>query len=79
MAKKVNLSEAKVHLSRLVEEAARGREIVITKAGKPMARLVALAPAPRPKTFGLLEGQIKVPEDFNAPLDPQTWKTFTGE
>ena len=49
MSKQVNLNEAKAHLSRLVEEAATGTEIVITKNGKPIARLVALAKPKRLK------------------------------
>lgn len=76
MAKTVNIHEAKTHLSRLVEEAAGGREIVIAKAGKAMARLVPLATTPRVKKLGLLKGQIKVPADFNAPLDPETLESF---
>lgn len=49
MNRQVNLYEAKTHLSRLVDEAARGHEIVIAKNDKPVARLVALAKAKRPK------------------------------
>lgn len=79
MSKSVNIHEAKTHLSRLVEQAAAGREIVIAKAGKPMARLVPLAVKARPKTFGLLKGQIKVPDDFNAPLDAQVLALFEGK
>lgn len=76
MPKTVNIHEAKTHLSRLVEEAAGGREIVIAKAGKAMARLVPLAPAPQVKKLGLLKGQLKIPADFNAPLDPETLESF---
>ena len=49
MSKQVNLYEAKTHLSRLVDEAAKGNEIVIAKDDKPVARLVALAKPKRPK------------------------------
>jgi prevent-host-death family protein len=69
MSKPVNIHEAKTHLSRLVEQAAAGKEIVIAKAGKPLARLVPLALPIRVKKLGLLKGQIKVPDDFNAPMD----------
>lgn len=78
MAKTVNIHDAKTHLSRLVEEAAGGHEIVIAKAGKAMARLVPLAPAPQAKKLGLLKGQFKVPADFNAPLDRKTLESFEG-
>ena len=79
MSKAINIHEAKTHLSRLVEQAAAGREVVIAKAGKPMARLVPLAAKPRPKAFGQLRGRLKVPDDFNAPLDVQTLALFTGK
>ena len=45
-------------------------EVVIAKAGKPVARLVPVEAAARPKKLGLLRGRIKVPADFNAPLSP---------
>ncbi len=64
----VDIQEAKTNLSRIVDEVAAGAEVVIAKAGKPMARLVPLASTPRTKTLGLLKGRIRVPDDFNAPL-----------
>jgi prevent-host-death family protein len=78
MSKAINIHDAKTHLSRLVEQAAQGKEIIIAKAGKPMARLVPLENAPRPKKYGLLEGQFKVPDDFDAPLDPRVLALFEG-
>ena len=79
MSKAINIHEAKTHLSRLVEQAAAGREIIIAKAGKPMARLVPLVGKPLPKAFGLLKGQFKVPDDFNAPLSPGILALFEGK
>jgi prevent-host-death family protein len=64
----INIHEAKTHLSRIVEEVAAGKEVIIAKAGKPMARLVPLQEAAAKKTLGLLAGKIKVPPNFNAPL-----------
>jgi prevent-host-death family protein len=64
----INIHDAKTHLSRIVDDVAAGAEVVIAKAGKPMARLVPLAGIPRPKRLGLLKGRIKVSDDFNAPL-----------
>ena len=64
----VNIHEAKTHLSRLVDEVAAGAEIIIAKAGKPMARLAPISTPVRKKHLGLLKGKIKVPDDFNAPL-----------
>lgn len=62
----VNVHAAKTHLSRLLERAEAGEEIVIGRAGKPIAKLVPYK-AERPKrTFGLLKGQIVVHGDFDA-------------
>jgi len=78
MSKAINIHDAKTHLSRLVEQAAAGKEIVIAKAGRPMARLVPLVAAAKPKKLGLLRGKIKVPDDFNAPLDAALLALFQG-
>ena len=63
----VNIHEAKTHLSRLVDLAARGEPFVIAKAGKPLVRVTALdAPAAgQVRRLGFMEGQITVPDDFD--------------
>lgn len=63
----VNIHEAKTHLSRLVEQAAKGESFVIAKAGKPLVKVVPLdAPsAGQVKRLGFLAGQIAVPDDFD--------------
>jgi prevent-host-death family protein len=63
----VNIHAAKTHLSRLVEDAAAGEEIIIAKAGKPIARLCPLADAPKQqrRRLGILDGKIHIPEDFD--------------
>lgn len=67
---KVNLYEAKTQLSKLVERAARGEEIVIAKNGTPVARLVAMPKAvTRKRRLGQLAGRISTTPDFDAPLD----------
>ena len=72
----VNIHEAKTHLSRILEEVAAGREIVIAKAGKPVARIVPLQ-EPRPAyRFGLLAGKIWVADDFDAPLPDEVLRDF---
>ena len=65
--KTFNIHDAKTHLSKLVELAAKGESFVIAKSGKPMVKVIALdAPEPsQVKRFGFMSGQIKVPEDFN--------------
>ena len=74
----VNLYEAKTHLSGLVERAAKGEEIVIAKAGKPMARLVpTLAANESPRTPGKnFMGITYIAEDFDAPLPEDVLHDF---
>lgn len=78
MAVFVNLYDAKTHLSRLVDRAARGEEIIIAKAGKPVARLVPLRPAGRRKP-GVWKGRIWVADDFEEPLPPRILRGFLGK
>lgn len=73
----INIHEAKTHLSRLVEEAAAGNEVVIAKNGVPRARLVPLERARKPK-FGVLKGKIRYPDDFDAPLPAGVLALFEG-
>ena len=73
----VNLYEAKTHLSSLVERAARGEEIVIAKAGRPLARLVAYEPR-CPLVFGSLAGKIEVPDDFDSLAGDEIAAMFDG-
>lgn len=63
----INIHEAKTHLSRLVEQAARGESFIIAKAGKPLVKVVPVnAPeAGQMKRIGFLEGEISVPDDFD--------------
>jgi prevent-host-death family protein len=74
----VNLYEAKTQLSSLVDRAAKGEEIVIAKAGKPMVKLVALAPENKPlRKFGQnLLGITYIADDFDAPLPEDVLKDF---
>jgi prevent-host-death family protein len=74
----VNLHEAKTHLSRLVDAAAKGEEIVIAKAGKPMARLVPLRPSVRKERKpGALKGKIWIAENFDAPMTAEEQSVWT--
>lgn len=76
--RQVNIHEAKTHLSRLVEEAAGGDEIIIAKAGKPVARLVAVATDTTPRRPGLLKETIWIADDFDAPLPAEILQCFDG-
>jgi prevent-host-death family protein len=71
----VNVHDAKTHLSRLLERAERGEEIVIARAGKPVARLVPLAPEPSERRPGYLKGRIVIHPSFYEP-DPELERLF---
>ena len=74
----VNIHQAKTHLSRLIEQAARGHETIIARAGRPVARLVPLGDVPRPKRFGLLKGKVRIGADFDGPLPDEVLALFEG-
>ncbi len=77
----VNIHEAKTHLSRFVDQAAAGEVILIARAGKPVARLVALEPdKAQPRPLGLGMGRFTLPKDFDALHAEAIRKMFeTGE
>ncbi len=77
--KKVNIYEAKTRLSQLVEEAASGRDVVIARAGRPVARLTRLAAAKAKRRLGLLDGRFRVPDDFNRPLPDDVLRAFEND
>jgi prevent-host-death family protein len=77
--KMFNIHAAKTQLSRLIEQAAAGEEIVIAKAGKPVARLVPFEPRREPRLPGLMKGQIWIAEDFDEPLPEEIMAAFRGE
>ncbi len=74
----VNIHEAKTHLSKLVEEVAEGEELIIAKAGKPMAKLVPARKVRRRRRLGSMAGVFEVPDDFDAPLPDDVIDAFEG-
>lgn len=65
----VNIHEAKTHFSRLIEEALAGEEIIIARGNQPVVRLVVVESARPRRTLGWAKGQIRIADDFDAPLD----------
>jgi len=63
---KINIHQAKTHLSRLIEDVASGNEVLIAKGGRPMARLVPLGRDDNPRRPGTLKGKMKISEDFDS-------------
>jgi prevent-host-death family protein len=74
----VNIHAAKTQLSRRVDAAASGEEIIIAKSGKPVARLGPLAGPRARRRLGILAGNLAVPEDFDAPLPEEVLDAFEG-
>ena len=69
---KINIHQAKTHLSRLLEDVASGNEILIAKGGRPMARLVPLGRDDTPRRAGLLKGKVRMADDFERSFDSLT-------
>ena len=72
----VNVHQAKTHLSKLLEKVALGEEVVIAKAGRPVAKLVPIATKTRDRKPGTAKGDFVVPDDFNAPLPKEVEDSF---
>lgn len=77
--KTVNIYEAKTRLSQLVEEAASGEDVVIARAGRPVARLTRLQKTARKRRLGLLDGRFRIPDDFNRALPEDVVRAFENE
>jgi len=74
----VSVSAAKTHLSRLLDRAVRGEEVVITRNGKPIARVVPAQQRRAPRKLGALRGKVRVAADFDAPLPKDILALFEG-
>ena len=74
--KSVNVHEAKTHLSRLLAEVERGEEIVISRGGKPVARLLPFETRPAKREMGFDRGLVEIADDFDAPLPEEILKDF---
>lgn len=77
MGESVSVHAAKTHLSRLIQKVESGESVVITRGGKPVARLVALDVEPRRP--GSLKGRIRIARDFDAPLPDELLRRFRGD
>ena len=75
----INIHEAKTHLSRLVDEVSAGEELIIAKAGKPLARLVPIKLARPARKPGFLKGKIRIANDFDIALPSELIDAFEGK
>ncbi len=77
MSEKVNIHEAKTHLSRLIQRVQRGEQIIIAKAGRPVARLTAVEAATAGRRIaGTARGQVHMSKDFDSPLPDELRRHF---
>ncbi|MBK6998897.1 MAG: type II toxin-antitoxin system Phd/YefM family antitoxin [Rhodoferax sp.] len=74
----VNIYDAKTHLSKLVDQAAAGVDVIVSRNNKPIARITQLEQAKRRIVFGVLQGQVQVATDFDAPLPNDVLAGFEG-
>ncbi len=74
----VNIYEAKTRFSQLVDRAAAGEDVIVSRHGKPLVRITRLEPAQPPVRFGLLKGRVRVADDFDAPLPDEVLAGFEG-
>ena len=74
----VNIYDAKTRLSQLVDKAAAGEDVVVSRNGKPLVRITQLEGQKRRITFGVLRGKVRVAPDFNAPLPGEVLAGFEG-
>ena len=72
----VNIHKAKTNLSQLLQVVAQGEEVIIAKAGKPVARLSGLSTTAAKRQFDKDRGLFQVPDDFDQPLPPETLEEF---
>jgi prevent-host-death family protein len=77
----MNFHEAKTHFSKLIERVAGGEDVVISRAGVPVAVVVGIDRYRRKRELGFARGDFQMADldQFNAPLDPETLAYFTGE
>ena len=76
MAVKINIHEAKTHFSRLLARVCEGEEVVIAKAGKPVARLVPVGKRPKQRIPGSAKNKVVIGRDFGKPLPASVLSAF---
>jgi len=74
----VNIYDAKTRLSQLVDRAAAGEDVIVSRNGKPLVRITQLTAPKRRITFGVLKGKVKIAADFDAPLPDDVLAGFEG-
>jgi prevent-host-death family protein len=70
----VNIHEAKTHLSRLLAKVEEGEEVIIARSGEPVAKIVPIERTGKKRVLGQDVGAVTIADDFDAPLDPETFR-----
>lgn len=78
MVATVNIHEAKTHFSKLLERVRLGEEVIVAKAGNPIARLVPIEPLAKDRQPGSARGAVEIGKDFDGPLPPDISEAFGG-
>jgi prevent-host-death family protein len=78
MALQVTIHEAKTNLSKLLARVSAGEEVVIARAGRPIARIVPIRRRPMRRTPGSAKGKVVISPDFDAPLPEPVLESFEG-
>jgi prevent-host-death family protein len=74
----VNIYDAKTRLSQLVDKAAAGEDVIVSRNGRPVARITRIEPPRHSIRFGLLKGRISIADDFDSPLPQDLQDSFEG-
>lgn len=74
----IALAEAKSHFAELIRKVEQGEDVVLTRYGKAVARIVSAEPAPKPNVLGYLKGRVSVADDFDDPLPDDLQAAFEG-
>lgn len=75
----INVYAAKTQLSRLLDQVEKGDEVIITRSGRPIAKLTSIKRSQSPRKLGALKGRIRIGRDFDAPLPPEVLDAFEGD
>jgi prevent-host-death family protein len=70
----VNIHEAKTNLSRLIAQVEAGEEVIIARSGEAVVKMIAVPKASKKRVLGQYRGEIVIADDFDAPVDPETWR-----
>lgn len=75
----INIHDAKTHFSKIINQVLKGEEVIISKSGKPLIKLIPFAEETKSRKGGQLKGLMQISDDFDAPLPDEILKQFYGD